>query len=193
MHETLAPNDYGEGDVSLRSYKCEADPTLAALPLQNANELLYASLLKFGPSADKITSSTASGKYTFLMPGHGMKIEVSLREDIRMIQISTVVHQEVKQSDLFNQRRGAGSHYSLLTKMMRFNVLLNRTGGGKIGAYGGSFVFFQHLNLLVLHEGGGKLLQRMLEDYILQTVEISRDFGRKRNFGSSIAIRAKIK
>jgi hypothetical protein len=64
-----------------------------------------------------------------------MKIEASLREDIRMIQISTVVRQEVKQSDLFNQRRGAGSHCSLLTKMLRFNVLLKRTGGGKIGAY----------------------------------------------------------
>ena len=32
MHETLAPNDYGEGDVSLRSYKCEVDPTLAPPP-----------------------------------------------------------------------------------------------------------------------------------------------------------------
>ena len=65
MHETLAPNDYGEGDVSLRSYKCEADPTLAALPLQKANELLYASLLKFWPSADEIMSSTVSGKIHF--------------------------------------------------------------------------------------------------------------------------------
>lgn len=167
-------DDYGECDASLMSYRSETLHQELEFPSrQEASGFLFESLRNFGPCSDQITKTSENGRYCFFASGHEKKIEINIRSDLKAIVFTTVVH-EVKHSELLHKRgRGRGTQYSLMTKMMKFNTLLNRASAGQIGSYEGRFVFFRNLSLAVLRTGN---LSEFLEDYILKAVEVSLDF-----------------
>ena len=70
-----------------------------------------------------------------------------------------------------------------MTKMMKYNALLGETSeaGRVVPTCGGSFVFFQDVDMYALHGTTARRckLSAMLVDFLLTAMEIRRDFGSK--------------
>ena len=161
-------DDYLKFDASLQRYKSDADPlTLITYSLHHAIELLMDFETKEHQTPRIRTSFTA---------GRRTKIDVRVRDDTDMVQISTVVH-KVEQGDILSTKKNRKkSRYSLLMTMMRFNSLFSQIPfGGRICACNdGQFILFQDLPLSILNEHG--MLQSKLDDFIIRTVEVRLGF-----------------
>ena len=172
-------DDYGEGDVSLQSYNCDFDvPACLTHSLHNANELLGKSLSDFRSTENSPITLDAGGGVYALQVGRETRIEVRMREDTQMVQLSVVVHcaKQIGDMPTITRRRESGG-YLLLMAMMRYNSQLSRTAYcGRILACNGQFLFFQDMPISVLNETG--MLHRKLDEFILKTVEIRYGFDR---------------
>ena len=170
-------DDYGECDVSLRSYHSSnpgIDKTFG-LSQQEANELLQERLQAFALSSGDRHDAT-NGKYTF---------DVSIRDDTKAVVISTVVH---KGKHAGKNHRHSGASYSLMTKMMKHNALLSQaaTGRGKpdtcrVGVYDGIFFLFSNMSLSMLSSDWK--VELAMDDFLLKTAQIGTDFGNTQRFG----------
>ena len=178
--EALTPaagreDDYGESDSSLQSYNCAmGSSALCSCSLQTANELLCHSLKDFRTERNQI-SQVEGGVYAF-QAGRETRVNVSIRDDVCMVQVSAVVHgAKVSEVSCSKTRRGRG--HLLLMTMMRLNSRLSRSScGGRICACDGQFLFFQDFPISILD--GSDILQRKLDEFVMKTVAISRCFDR---------------
>lgn len=182
-------DDYGEQDVYLQSYQQNDEQQKRHTSVMNlsrgeANKLLENRLRGFGPSAgDRLHVSDEKETYSFTSTG-GHEIELSIQSGMKGVSISTVIH-SVRQPVLrrgettsrihrvHSQRRGS---YSLMTKMMKCNVMLSQApnGFGHILACDGRFVFYALVSISCLTQKG-KLVS-ILEDTILKAMEMSKAF-----------------
>ena len=162
-------DDYGECDVSLRSYHSSnpgIDKTFG-LSQQEANELLQERLQAFALSSGDRHDAT-NGKYTF---------DVSIRDDTKAVVISTVVH---KGKHAGKNHRHSGASYSLMTKMMKHNALLSQAATGsktdpcRVDVYDGTFILFSNMSLSVLSSNWE--LELVLDEFILKAAKIGTDF-----------------
>jgi hypothetical protein len=199
MHDSFSTvgtftDDYGEPDVSLRSYRSETlSPPCSCsnMSQEEANDLLHERIADL-----EYVSELNVGKCTF-MAGGDHKLEISIRGDGNAVVVSTVV-QSLDHSDVLqghkksNQCQGL---YSLMTLMMKHNAILKRAAahneneGGHIGLYDGKFVFFANLPMTVL--SSKRKLERVLDDLILKAVEISKDFAKVQESAKAKRLRRK--
>lgn len=158
-------DDCGECYEIIQRYDCDLDSsTLFTCSLNNANEDLWKRLND---------SLIEAGAYA-LQAGRDRSIKVQIRDDVLSVQMSAIVH-GVKFGGMSSTTGRRECVYSLLMTMMRMNSLLcHESCGGRICAFDGQFVFFQDLPISILEDVGR--MQRMLDEFILKTVEISRRF-----------------
>ena len=161
-------NEYLKFDASLQRYKCDVDPLISVMNiLHHAIELITNFQSNEHPTPLIRTSFTA---------GRRTKIDMRVRDDTDMVQISTVVHKVERGEILSNKKHRKKSRYLLLMTMMRFNSLLSQIPfGGRICACNdGQFIFFQDLPVSILNKNG--MLQNKLDDFIITTVEVRLGF-----------------
>jgi hypothetical protein len=177
---SIRTDDYGECDVSLRSYHSSnpgIDETFG-FSQQEANELLQERLRVCGLSSRHLHVAS-NGKCTLVVDGDQHTIDVSIRGDTKAVVISTVVHKGKHQ-----QRSGAS--YSLMTKMMKHNALLSQAAtGGKpdacrVDICDGTFILFYTIGLPALSSNWK--LELVLDDFTLKAVKISIDFADTQRF-----------
>ena len=177
-------DDYGECDISLRSYhssKPGIDKTFG-LSQQEANQLLQERLRKSALSSGDLHVAS-NGRCTFVTAGDHT-VDVSIRDDTMAVVISTVVH---KGKDVHKTHRPSGASYSLMTKMTKHNALLSQaaTGRGKpdscrVGVYAGSFFLFSNMSLSMLSSNWE--LELVLGDFIVKAAQIGKDFANTQRF-----------
>lgn len=173
--EYALENDRGECYEILQSYDCNLDsPTLLTCSLNKANAALWKRL---NDSRNVVTpkSLVEVGAYALQADGD-RRIKVQIRDDVLSVQMSAVVH-GVKSGEMSSTTGRQECGYSLLMTMMRMNSLLcHESCGGRICAFDGQFVFFQDLPISILDDVAR--MQRMLDEFILKTVDISLRFDR---------------
>ena len=179
--KTFTEDDYGECDVSLRSYHSSnsgIDETFG-LSQQEANGLLYDRLHACGLSSRNLHIAS-NGKYTFVAGRDQHTIDINIRGDTKAVVISTVVH---KGTHVLKNHLRSGTSYSLMTKMMKHNALLSRAGTGSkpdashVNVYDGTFILFSSIGLSAL--SSTSQLQLVLDDFIFKAVQIRTDFANK--------------
>ena len=175
---TTTEDDYGECDVSLRSYHSSnsgIDETFG-LSQQEASELLQERLHACELSSRNLHVAS-NGKCTFVAGGDQHTIDVSIRDDTKAVVISTVIHK--------------GEHvlktsYSLMTKMMKHNALLSQAGTGskpdacRVDVYNGTFILFSNTGLSAL--SSTSQLALVLGDFIFKAGQIRTDFTNTQRF-----------
>lgn len=177
-------DDYGEGDVSLQSYRSESclSSSYNRISQEDANVLLQIRIAEYGTLTNDVGRYVSrSAKYTFVLGG-GRKIDVNIRGDASTVVFSTVVH-NLNHGDILrgakkNNQRHGGS-YSLMTLMMKHNATLARIAAhpnqrGHIGVYDGKFMLFGNAPVAVL--SNKRRLDCILDDLLLKAIEISKDF-----------------
>lgn len=123
--------------------------------------------------------SVGPGRYR-LAVHDDLHIDISRREDGKAVILSTIVYRIGERrggpaQTLASNRHDGGrelysfveplSTYSLMTRMMKLNTILNRQrGGSQIGMYSGKFILCRTLHLR--HDKGGKGL-KYAEDFQL--------------------------
>jgi hypothetical protein len=177
---TTTEDDYGECDISLRSYHSSnpgIDKTFG-LPQQEASQLLQERLSVLALSSGDLHVAS-NGRCTFVTGGGDHTVDVSIRDDTKAVVISTVVH---KVKDVHKTHRHHGASYSLMTKMMKHNALLSQaaTGRGKpdacrVGVYDGNFFLSSNMSLSMLSSDWK--VELALEDFLLKAAQIGTDFG----------------
>ena len=175
---SVKTDDYGECDVSLRSYR-SSNPAIDetfGLSQQRANELLQDRLRAFAISSGDLHFAN-DGKCTFVAGGDHI-IDVSIRDDTKNVDISTVVH---KGKHAHKNHRHSRSSYYLMTKMMKHNALLSQatTGRGnpiayRVGVYDGTFILFSSMSISML--SSNSQLELILDDFISRAAQIGTDF-----------------
>ena len=181
---SIMSDNYGERDVSMRVNHISnpgIDETFG-LSQQGANELLRKRLRAFVLSP--VALHVASGEKCTFVAGGDHTIDVSIRDDTKNVNISTVVH---KGKHAHKNHRHSRSSYYLMTKMMKHNALLSQatTGRGdpvacRVGLYDGSFILFSTMSISVL--SSNSLLELILDDFILNAAQIGRDFANAQRF-----------
>lgn len=166
-------DDYGEPDISLRSYR--SDYLSHKMSQEDANDLLQERVA----SLECHGCEVKNGKCTFTVGGDH-KMEISIRGDGNAVVVSTVV-QSLDHSDVLHKKSGNQGSYSLMTLMMKHNAILKRAARneneeGHIGLYDGTFVLFANLPITVL--SSKRKLEGVLDDLTLKAVEISKDFAK---------------
>ena len=182
---SIVTDDYGECAVSLRSYRSsnpEIDQTFG-LSQQGANELLQERLREFALSSGTLHVA-CNGKCTFVAGGDHT-IDISIREDTKNVDISTVVH---KGKHAQKTHRRSGASYSLMTKMTKHNALLSQAATGRsrpdacrVGVFDGSFILFSNMSISMLSSNWK--LELVLDDFILKAAEIGTDFASSQRRG----------
>ena len=176
---TSTEDDYGECDVSLRSYHSSnsgIDETFG-LSQQEASELLQERLHACELSSRNLHVAS-NGKCTFVAGGDQHTIDVSIRGDTKAVDISTVVH---KGEHVFK------TSYSLMTKMMKHNALLSQAGteskpdACRVDVYNGTFILFSSIGLSTL--SSTSQFELVLDDFISKAVQIRTDFTTKKRLG----------
>ena len=163
---------YGTSYASLESDNCDFDSArITNTLLQHAIELLSMSLKDF--RTEQIQDALSEGGVYSFQAGSETNIEVQIREDVRTIQISSVVHR-VKLGEMSSDKMRKRAHYSLLMKMMHLNSRLSRTScGGRICACGGRYILFRDLPISILSENG--MLQKKLDELLL-AIRLPNDY-----------------
>lgn len=165
----------GECYEILQSYNCNLySSTLLTCSINNANADVGK---RPNDSRNGATLKSLVDVGAYALQGHrDWRIKVQIRDDALSVQMSVIVH-EVNFGDVSSKTGRRGCDYSLFMTMMRVNSLLSHEScGGRICAFGGQFVFFQDLPISILDDVGR--MQRMLDDFIVKTVEIRRLFDR---------------
>ena len=105
-------------------------------------------------------------------------MEVVFSGDLKTVTFTTVVHKANHPNILVGSRRqcpkSSREAYSLMTKTMKYNAMLGRSGTGsnRICAYDGIFVFFAQVNVSSLLVEGK--FETSLESMLLRAVEMSK-------------------
>ena len=177
---SIMTDDYGECDLSLRSYRSSnpgIDETFG-LSQQGAKEMLRERLCACALSSGDLHVAN-DGNCTFVAGGDDHTIDISIRDDAKAMVISTVVQ---KGKHDYKIQRQSGASYSRMTKMMKHNALLSQaaTGRGKpdtcrVGVYDGIFFLFSNMSLSMLSSDWK--VELALEDFLLKAAQIGTDFG----------------
>jgi hypothetical protein len=130
-----------------------------------------------------------TGKCTFTTGKSGPDIEISIRGDNNGIVISSTVFgtNHVGANDDIISSAGGGEKnkrtsmpkisYSLMTKMMKYNTMLNQSSrGGQVVLYDGRFVFYLHASLSILEKSRYVDLVNVVDEFHVKALEISKDF-----------------
>jgi hypothetical protein len=130
-----------------------------------------------------------TGKCTFTTGKSGPDIEISIRDDNNGIVISSTVFgtNHVGANDDIISSAGGGEKnkrtsmpkisYSLMTKMMKYNTMLNQSSrGGQVVLYDGRFVFYMHASLSILEKSRYMDLVNVVDEFHVKALEISKDF-----------------
>ena len=131
-----------------------------------------------------------TGKCTFTTGKSGPDIEISIRDDNNGIVISSTVfgtnHVGANDDIISFAWRGGEKNkrtsmpkisYSLMTKMMQYNTMLNQSSrGGQVVLYDGRFVFYLHASLSILEKSRYMDLVDVLDEFHVKAIEISKDF-----------------
>ena len=162
-------DDYGECDVSLQGYKNQFDSLNVSF--SSANDLLSEVLKTFQIQPNQAAiDREEKGVHSFQV-GNERTLQLRIREDVQMVQISTVIHYETK-----NDRPSCTPRGRQFMAMMRLNSILARNEfGGRICYCSGRYIFIQDFPLACMVNGNGMLKQK-LENIILQSVQLARSF-----------------
>ena len=174
---TVDPDgDYLKFDAYLQRYN-DVDPfTLVTFSLHHAIELTMDFQTKEHPIPLIVTEHPIPLIDISFKAGKKTKIEVRIRDNEKMVQLSTVVHKIERGDILSTKKRKKKSCYLLLMTMMRLNSLLSRIPfGGRICACNdGQFIFSQDVPMSILRENGR--LRRKLDDFFITTVWVCLGF-----------------
>ena len=203
---SMMSDDYGEFDISLRSYQSSTpgvDRTFGYTPIE-AIRLLNERMRELGESlGEQKINFEQSGERWYVSPlGDDFTVDVCIADDAKAVVVSTIVHRWRSSPSTDSQDNGTcsnpgdGHSYSLMTKMMKHNALLKgKSSDARIyRAREGSFVFLSSMSLCVLF-GDGKL-QKALHDFILTAISIKWDFKKvslKRDCGKAWRLKTRRK
>jgi hypothetical protein len=171
-----SPDDYGECDMSLQSYRRSEDSSysgqrssgLFCLSLEEANELLGAVLEdtqllssseKMQVSFVKLNPETGRGLYSVVVKD--INIDLSIRNDLQHFDIWTVVLSHCPRPS-----------YKILTKMSKYNAQL-LTSTHKVVYQNGTLLLRTTAKLLQLTRQSR--LRMMLQEFALLANEIVQD------------------
>jgi hypothetical protein len=171
--EEVAPrvDDYGECDVSLQGYNCD---NWCPIAFEHAQSLLLERLREVPQYFTEYSIRETRNGGTIDLGGNEKQrtVGLNIREDIRAVVMTTVVYEASStptKGEVLN-------FYSLMTKMMKHNALLQNEepGYGQIGAYGRTFVFFRSISISSLTVTDS--FAPLLEDFVAVSDRIMKDF-----------------
>eukprot|EP00541_Cyclophora_tenuis_P006611 CAMPEP_0116561244 /NCGR_PEP_ID=MMETSP0397-20121206/11469_1 /TAXON_ID=216820 /ORGANISM="Cyclophora tenuis, Strain ECT3854" /LENGTH=250 /DNA_ID=CAMNT_0004087353 /DNA_START=25 /DNA_END=774 /DNA_ORIENTATION=- len=127
------------------------------------------------------TTSTTSTTSTVRHPPIDSSIHVTIRDDGKAIVFSTVVYtvqEELQRPTVVSSSPHRVSYYSLMTKMMKYNTILNKSQkGAQVGMLDGKFIFFRTVSVGCLNND--ERFHKTVSEFHVQAIEIRRDFRTK--------------
>jgi hypothetical protein len=173
----LGHDHFSESDSCIECFMRDDISLIDPLPLDTAHDHLINSLNRFLPTSNNV-------RINFLSKGHysleirKTVIDIIFRAEATKILLSTTVYRSVYNKMRINSppRVSRSRNYTMLTAMMKFKIMLDRSDSMEsITSVNGKFIF-QEVDFEILQENTG--LHRILEGFILRSYEISQDFNR---------------